>query len=304
MWWQTFGNGFLAYLKLEKGLSINTLEAYQSDIKRLDTFMQAHYPTVGTHNIELTHLHQFLQFLYELELSERTQARFVASIKAFFDYLWVENIVNQSVAELLESPKLAQKLPAVLSIDEIDLMLGSIDVSTPEGVRNRAMLEVLYACGLRVSELIEMRLSQIYIDIGVVKIIGKGNKERLVPIGASAIKQLGFYLLNRKQMANIDKKAEDIVFLNRRGKQLTRQMIFLIVKEAAEAAGIDKVVSPHTFRHSFATHLVEGGADLRVVQELLGHASILTTEIYTHLNMDYLVETVQLFHPRYKTKKD
>jgi integrase/recombinase XerD len=226
----------------------------------------------------------------------------LSSIKSFFSFLVLEKILDISPAELLETPKLSKKLPEVLSYEEIEMMLDSIDLSKPEGHRNRAMIEVLYACGLRVSELTGLRISSLYPEIGFVRVIGKGNKERLVPIGESALKQVSFYLEDRKQMDNIDKKSEDIVFLNRRGKQLTRIMIFLIVKEAALAAGIDKNVSPHTFRHSFATHLLEGGADLRIVQQLLGHESITTTEIYTHLDMNYLRETLRSYHPRNKKR--
>jgi integrase/recombinase XerD len=293
---------FEAYLQLEKGLAQASNFAYMNDLKKLDEYFQIKNYSFSVQSIELTHLQEFLQYLNELGFAARSQARMLSGIKSFFSYLVLEKILEISPAELLESPKLSKKLPEVLSYEEIELMLDTIDLSKPEGHRNRAMIEVLYACGLRVSELTGLRISCLYPEISFVRVIGKGNKERLVPIGESALKQVLFYLDDRKQMDNIDKKSEDIVFLNRRGKQLTRNMIFLIIKEAASAAGIDKNVSPHTFRHSFATHLLEGGADLRIVQQLLGHESITTTEIYTHLDMNYLRETMRSYHPRNRKK--
>ena len=293
---------FEAYLQLEKGLAQASIFAYMNDLKKLDEYFQIKNYSFSVQSIELTHLQEFLQYLNELGFAARSQARMLSGIKSFFSYLVLEKILEISPAELLESPKLSKKLPEVLSYEEIELMLDTIDLSKPEGHRNRAMIEVLYACGLRVSELTGLRISCLYPEISFVRVIGKGNKERLVPIGESALKQVLFYLDDRKQMDNIDKKSEDIVFLNRRGKQLTRNMIFLIIKEAASAAGIDKNVSPHTFRHSFATHLLEGGADLRIVQQLLGHESITTTEIYTHLDMNYLRETMRSYHPRNRKK--
>jgi integrase/recombinase XerD len=293
---------FDAYLQLEKGLAQASIFAYMNDLKKLDEYFQLKTYNFPVQQLKLIHLQEFLQYLNELGFAATSQARMLSGIKSFFSYLVLEKILDISPAELLETPKLSKKLPEVLSFDEIELMLDSVDLSKPEGHRNRAMIEVLYACGLRVSELTGLRISGLYPEISFVRVIGKGNKERLVPIGETALKQVAFYLEDRKQMENIDRKSEDIVFLNRRGKQLTRNMIFLIVKEAAAAAGIEKNVSPHTFRHSFATHLLEGGADLRIVQQLLGHESITTTEIYTHLDMNYLRETLRSYHPRNRKK--
>jgi integrase/recombinase XerD len=287
---------------LEKGLAQASIFAYLNDLRKLDEYFELKGLNFSVQGLSLQSLQEFLQYLNELGFASASQARMLSGIKSFFSFLVLEKILEISPAELLEAPKLDKKLPEVLSYDEIEMMLNSIDLSKAEGHRNRAMIEVLYACGLRVSELTGLRVSSLYPEIGFVRVIGKGNKERLVPIGESALKQLGFYLEDRKQMDNIDKKSEDIVFLNRRGKQLTRNMIFLIVKEAAVAAGVDKNVSPHTFRHSFATHLLEGGADLRIVQQLLGHESITTTEIYTHLDMQYLRETLRSYHPRNRKK--
>lgn len=293
---------FEAYLQLEKGLAQASIFAYLNDLRKLDEYFELKGLHLSVQGLSLQSLQEFLQYLNELGFASASQARMLSGIKSFFSFLVLEKILEISPAELLEAPKLDKKLPEVLSYDEIELMLNSIDLSKAEGHRNRAMIEVLYACGLRVSELTGLSVSSLYPEIGFVRVIGKGNKERLVPIGESALKQLGFYLEDRKQMDNIDKKSEDIVFLNRRGKQLTRNMIFLIVKEAAMAAGVEKNVSPHTFRHSFATHLLEGGADLRIVQQLLGHESITTTEIYTHLDMQYLRETLRSYHPRNRKK--
>ena len=293
---------FEAYLQLEKGLAQASIFAYLNDLRKLDEYFELKGLHLSVQRLSLQSLQEFLQYLNELGFASASQARMLSGIKSFFSFLVLEKILEISPAELLEAPKLDKKLPEVLSYDEIEMMLNSIDLSKAEGHRNRAMIEVLYACGLRVSELTGLRVSSLYPEIGFVRVIGKGNKERLVPIGESALKQLGFYLEDRKQMDNIDKKSEDIVFLNRRGKQLTRNMIFLIVKEAAMAAGVEKNVSPHTFRHSFATHLLEGGADLRIVQQLLGHESITTTEIYTHLDMQYLRETLRSYHPRNRKK--
>jgi integrase/recombinase XerD len=293
---------FDAYLQLETGLAQASIFAYMNDLKKLDEYFQLKTYNFPVQQLKLIHLQEFLQYLNELGFAATSQARMLSGIKSFFSYLVLEKILDISPAELLETPKLSKKLPEVLSFDEIELMLDSVDLSKPEGHRNRAMIEVLYACGLRVSELTGLRISGLYPEISFVRVIGKGNKERLVPIGETALKQVAFYLEDRKQMENIDRKSEDIVFLNRRGKQLTRNMIFLIVKEAAATAGIEKNVSPHTFRHSFATHLLEGGADLRIVQQLLGHESITTTEIYTHLDMNYLRETLRSYHPRNRKK--
>jgi integrase/recombinase XerD len=264
----------------------------------LDEYLTAEYNNCLIGQIERLHLLNFLEFLNELGFASTSQARMVSSIKSFFSFLTLEKIINNSPAELLEAPKLSRKLPEVLSYHEIENICTAVDLSTNEGHRNRAIFEILYACGIRVSELVNLKISNLHLEIGFIKVLGKGNKERLVPIGESAIKYLNFYLDERKKNDLCDKDSEDIVFLNRRGKQLTRNMIFLIVKDTASLAGIEKNISPHTFRHSFATHLIEGGADLRVVQQLLGHESITTTEIYTHLDMNFLKETIRSFHPR------
>ena len=295
-----FINGFEAFLQLEKGLAAASIVSYLNDLRKLDEYFVLKSYDLKLSEIELSHIQDFIQYLNELDLSIASQARIVSSIKSFFAYLVLERIIETSPADLLEAPKLDRKLPAVLSFEEVDAMLNSIDLSKPEGHRNRAILEVLYACGLRVSELTGLRISNLFLEVGFIKVLGKGNKERIVPMGETAQKYLTYYLSQRRDMTNIHSSSEDIVFLNRRGKQLTRNMIFIIVKNTAADAGISKTVSPHTFRHSFATHLIEGGADLRVIQQLLGHESITTTEIYTHLDMDFLKETLRSFHPRSK----
>lgn len=292
--------GFEAFLQLEKGLAVASKESYLNDLRKLEEFFNLKSYTFKLSEIQLFHLQDFIQYLNELGLSVASQARMVSSLKSFFAYLVLEKLLDWSPADLLEAPKLDRKLPEVLSVEEVETMLNGVDLSKPEGHRNRAMLEVLYACGLRVSELTGLRISHLFLEIGFIKVLGKGNKERIVPIGESALKFLQFYLSERAKMKNIEPDSEDIVFLNRRGKQLTRVMIFIIVKQTAEDVGIPKNVSPHTFRHSFATHLIEGGADLRIIQQLLGHESITTTEIYTHLDMAFLQETLRSFHPRNK----
>ncbi len=295
-----YAASFEAFLKLEKGLSKASVLAYLQDLRKLQSFVDIHKINRSLPQLNLEDLQAFISYLNELELSLNSQARIVSSLKGFYKYLILEDIIQDDPASLLSAPKSARTLPAVLSTEAIDRMLGAIDHSKKEGIRNRAIIEVLYACGLRVSELTNLKLSNVYLDVGYVKVIGKGNKERIIPIGEEAIKHLQFYLQDRRQMNTIKSESEDIVFLNRRGAQLSRNMIFMIVKELAKKAGIKVKVSPHTFRHSFATHLIEGGANLRVVQDLLGHRSIITTEIYTHLDMNYLKETIQMFHPRNK----
>jgi integrase/recombinase XerD len=293
-----YSNSFEAFLKLEKGLSMASVEAYLQDMKKLGQFMEMHVAEKGISDLELKDLQLFITYLNELGLSVNSQARIISSLKAFFRYLMIEEVVLNDPSLLLSAPKLSRSLPTVLTHEEIEQLIAVIDHSKKEGIRNRAILEVLYACGLRVSELTGLRLSNIYLHINFIKVIGKGNKERMIPIGEQAIKHLEFYIQERNKMTNIKTVSEDIVFLNRRGGQLSRNMIFMIIKDLTQKAGIEKKVSPHTFRHTFATHLVEGGANLRVVQDLLGHKSIITTEIYTHLDMDYLKETIQMFHPR------
>lgn len=289
---------FEAFLKLEKGLSPASVEAYLFDLKKLHQFMDLQEWDKGFTQLQLQDLQNFISYLNELGLSVNSQARIVSSLKAFFRFLILEEVIEENPSLLLEAPKLSRSLPTVLTHGEIEQLIAAIDHSKKEGIRNRAILEVLYACGLRVSELTHLKLSNMYLNIGFIKVIGKGNKERMVPIGEEAIKHLEFYLQDRAQMPNIKPESEDIVFLNRRGRQLTRQMVFIFLKELAKIAGFEKKVSPHAFRHTFATHLIEGGANLRVVQDLLGHKSIVTTEIYTHLDMNYLKETIRMFHPR------
>jgi len=285
------------FLKLEKGLSFNSISAYLSDIQKLIQFLEIKGIVAGLHKLEHEHLQQFLVWISELELSARSQARILSGLKAFYRYLMLEDLVNKDPTAMLEGPKLGRKLPEVLSVSEIDNILSRIDLSKPEGRRNKAMLEVLYSCGLRVTELVGLRISNIYRTEGFVRIIGKGDKERLVPVSQKALKEIDFYMPDRNSIV-IQPGNEDYLFLNRRGRILTRVMVFTVIKDLAKAAGIKKNVSPHTFRHSFATHLVDGGADLRAVQEMLGHESIITTEIYTHLDREYLRDAIISHHPR------
>ncbi len=286
---------------LERALSENSIEAYLHDINKLVEFLEIQSYELSPMEVTLKHLEEFILWINKLGLGARSQARIISGLKAFYKYLLVEDLMDTVPTELLEGPRLERKIPDVLSFNEIQKMLDSIDLSEDHGVRNRAMLETLYASGLRVSELINLKLTNVYFDIGLIRVIGKGDKERIVPIGEEAIRHIQLYIegVRRSQM-NIHPDDGNIVFLNRRGKKLSRVMVFMIVKEAARNAGITKKVSPHTFRHSFATHLIEGGADLRAVQDMLGHESIITTEIYTHLDTDYLRETIINFHPRGK----
>lgn len=298
MRWDDAISDFLAYLRLEKSLGEKTLVAYESDVEKLRDFTTS----IGVDNpqkVEHIHIEQFLAHLYDLGLNDRSQARVLSGIKAFFKYLLLEDIISVNPTQLIDAPKLQRKLPEVLSLEEIESIISQVDLSKPEGHRNKAMMETLYSCGLRVSELVNLQLSQMYLDKGFIRVVGKGNKERLVPIGGKAKKAIQYYLSERIHQS-VTKGSEDIVFLNRRGKKLTTVMVFLIVKKLAEEAGVQKNISPHTFRHSFATHLVEGGADLRAVQEMLGHESITTTEIYTHLDREYLKEAILMYHPRAK----
>lgn len=296
--WQTLIKGFTAYITLEKGFSVHSRDAYIRDVKGLKAFVETTSPALSATEITPQHISEFLIYLYQMGLHVRTQARVLSGIKTFYKYLMVENLIQNNPAVLLESPKISRKIPDVLSVAEIQDILDAIDLSDPQGQRNRAIIEVLYACGLRVSELVELKISNLFLDIGFIRVIGKNNKERLVPIGAEAIKYLEIYLKSiRQKMNNIKEDSKNIVFLNRNGRKMTRVMVFYIIKEFAEKAGIQKTVSPHTFRHSFATHLVEGGADLRAVQDMLGHESIITTEIYTHLDTDYLRDVVLRYHP-------
>jgi integrase/recombinase XerD len=294
---KTFGQ----YLKLERSLSGNSIDAYVHDVELLYQFMSMTYPGVSPVKVTTKHIQGFLQHINELGLSAHSQARILSGLKSFFKYLFFEERVEKDPTALIEGPRLGRKLPDTLSYPEIEKLLNAIDQSRPEGGRNRAMLEVLYSSGLRVSELVDLKLNNIYFDIGFLRVIGKGNKERLVPIGRDAMKFLKSYceeLRGRPPHKPVQKGFEAYAFLNRNGRKLTRVMIFTIIKDLAKAVGLNKTISPHTFRHSFATHLIEGGADLRAVQEMLGHESITTTEIYTHLDRDYLRQVIQDFHPR------
>ncbi len=298
MEWPTTIKGFKAYLLLERSLSEHTVEAYLNDLKKLQDFLQLQHQPLLPADLRLSDLQNFLMWLHQLGLSARSQARLISCLKTFYKYLLLENLVSEDPTALLDAPKLSRKIPEVLSYQEIQQMLDAIDLSADHGVRNRAMLETLYACGLRVSELTELRISNLFLDVGFIKVVGKGNKERIIPIGDSAVKHIRLYKEGiRRPQRNIHPDHENILFLNRRGKKLSRVMVFNVVKELAAAAGIQKNVSPHTFRHSFATHLIEGGADLKAVQDMLGHESILTTEIYTHLDTQFLRETILQFHP-------
>ena len=296
--WQSYIKHFKNYLRLERSFSDNSVQAYIRDTEKLAEYLELAAINLSPVDIKEEHLLVFLKYLSELGLSAHTQARVLSGIKAFYKYLILENEITEDPTELIEAPRLPRKLPDVLSYEEIEQILQAIDHSTPEGTRNRAIIEVLYSSGLRVSELVGLQLTFCYFDIGFIRILGKGDKVRLVPIGKEAIKYTQLYLDHVRSEIQAKKESEDIVFLNRRGGQLSRVMVFLIIKDAAEKAGISKNVSPHTFRHSFATHLIEGGASLRAVQEMLGHESITTTEIYTHLDRDYLRQIITEFHPR------
>lgn len=301
--WQSYLKNFKNYLTLERSLSDNSIEAYLHDVEKLWQYLElAGEANLQPETITDTHIFNFFMYIGELGLESTSQARILSGLKSFFKYLMLEEIIKIDPMALISSPKIGRKLPPTLSFLEIERVLDCIDLSTPEGTRNRAILEVLYSSGLRVSELVEMKLTECYFDIGFVRIIGKGDKVRLVPIGSDAIKYINIYLTHIRSQQVVKVDAENHVFLNRRGNKLTRVMIFLIIKDLAAKAGIQKSISPHTFRHSFATHLIEGGADLRAVQEMLGHESITTTEVYTHLDRAYLQQTIIDFHPRSKNK--
>jgi len=294
--WNRYIKEFVSYLKIEKGLAENSIFAYQRDVSKLSVFSEGREKTA----IELTHkdLSEFITVLYDLGLSARSQARVISGIKQFYAFLILEDYLKEDPSELIEQPKIGLKLPEVLTIEEIDQLIAAIDMSKTEGHRNRAILETLYSCGLRVSELVDLRFSDLYFDEGFIRVIGKGNKERLVPVSPSVEKEIKIYNDHIRRHQNINKGDENVVFLNRRGSKLTRVMIFTIIKQLAEAIGLKKNISPHTFRHSFATHLIEGGANLRAIQEMLGHESITTTEIYTHLDQRFLKEAILSYHPR------
>jgi len=298
--WQSYRNGFKSYLQLEKSLSVNSIEAYLHDVEKLTQFLQSKQLALSPKQITRAHLEEFLAWLYDLGINDQSHARILSGLKAFFKYLMLEEEIEASPAELISGPKLQRKLPDTLSVQEVNDLLDSLDLSTPEGMRNRAILEVLYSCGLRVSECTALKISDLHLEVEFIRVLGKGNKERLVPIGSSAIKYIKMYKDEVRVHFPAVKGEEDILFLNQRGRQLSRVYIFQFIKKQAQAIGLQKKISPHTFRHSFATHLLEGGADLRAIQEMLGHESITTTEIYTHLDREFLRSTILQFHPRYK----
>lgn len=298
MKWEESKKGYENYLKLEKSLSQNSIAAYINDINKLADFLELKYKGVVPDKVKLEHLKNFVEWLNERGVSPRTQARTISGIKSFYKFLLIEGKINNDPTSLLESPKIGRKLPDVLSMEEIDSLINAVDLNKSEGQRNKAMLETLYSCGLRVSELVNLKITNLFFEQGYIKVEGKGEKERLVPASKSAIEEINKYLNTYRKKLRVGKDSENILFLNRRGHKLSRVMIFTIIKNLAEKVGMKKKISPHTFRHSFATHLINGGADLRAVQEMLGHESILTTEIYTHLDRDYLKDTIQNFHPR------
>jgi integrase/recombinase XerD len=299
--WEPYKKGYKAWLQLEKSLSDHSIEAYLRDLDKLTQFLLATDSLKAPDAIELQDLQHFLRWVADLGLNPASQARLLSGIRSFFKYCFIEQVIKKDPTLLLEAPKLKRALPDVLSFEEIESIIGQIDLSKPEGGRNKAILETMYSCGLRVSEVVNLRISCLYPEAGFIRVIGKGDKERLVPIGSSAIKYIRIYQEEIRVHWTPKPGHEDILFLNRRGARLSRVMIFLILKDLAGKAGIRKNISPHTFRHSFATHLVEGGADLRAVQEMLGHESITTTEIYTHLDREFLRETLHRYHPAFKS---
>ena len=299
--WQQYKKGFKSYLQLEKSLSGNSVEAYLRDVDKLTQYFELNQQRLSPNEVDLTQLQHFIKWIGELGMTATSQARTISGIRGFFKYCLTEEIVKIDPSVLLELPKLKRALPDVLSFEEIEKIIAQIDLSKSEGTRNKAILETLYSCGLRVSEIINLKISCLYLDIGFVRVTGKGDKERLVPIGSDAVKYIKLYKDATRVHQNIANGYEDILFLNRFGKALSRVMIFYIIKDLAAKATVNKNISPHTFRHSFATHLVEGGADLRAVQEMLGHESITTTEIYTHLDRDYLRDTLHQYHPAFRT---
>lgn len=298
MFWQSYIKGYNSYLRLEKSLSENSVDGYIRDIKKLAGFIEMKHEGLSPKKITPGILGEFVAWANETGMSSRSQARLISGLKSFFKYLLMEDEISTDPSELIESPRTGRKLPDFLSIEEVEAMIDEVDLSKPEGERNRAIMEVLYGCGLRVSELIKLKISDIYPREGYLRILGKGSKERLVPIGSRALKQINIYIEQIRVQHDPVKADQDTVFLNKQGKRLSRQMVFYIVKGLAEKAGIKKTISPHNLRHSFATHLVEGGADLRAVQEMLGHVSITTTEIYTHLDREFIRQNILDHHPR------
>lgn len=298
--WEPYKKGYKAWLQLEKSLSDHSVEAYLMDLDKLTQYLQAEGQLLSPGDISLKHLQGFIQWVAELGMTPTSQARIISGIRSFYKYCQTEQLSREDPTLLLEAPKLKRALPDVLSFEEIEKLIAQIDLSKPEGGRNKAILETLYSCGLRVSELVNLKISQLFLDVGFIRVIGKGDKERLVPIGKTAIHFIRVYLKDIRVHIAVKAGHEDTVFLNKRGAGLTRVMVFLILKDLVKKAGIKKSISPHSLRHSFATHLVEGGADLRAVQEMLGHASITTTEIYTHLDREYLRKTLEDYHPAFR----
>lgn len=298
MKWDDSIKGFEEYLRLEKGLSQNSINAYINDINKLVDFLKDAFKGTTPQKVKLNHLKAFMEWLSERGVSPRTQARTISGIKSYYKYLLIEDKITSDPTALLESPKIGRKLPDILTLEEIDALIGAVDATKSEGQRNKAILETLYSCGLRVSELVSLRVSDLYFDQGYIKVEGKAGKERLVPVSPRAIAEINKYFEGYRRTLRVTPAANNILFLNRRGQKLSRVMIFTIIKNLAMKINLDKKISPHTFRHSFATHLIEGGADLRAVQEMLGHESILTTEIYTHMDRDYMKDTINQFHPR------
>lgn len=294
--WKTAISDFTHYLRMERGMSVNTVDAYLADVSKLRQFAEPQQ--INPETVTLQHLQKFLACLNDFGLSAQSQARTLSGIKTFYLFMALEHGLTENPTALIQAPRLARRVPDVLHVGEIDRLIGAIDLSTPEGTRNKAMLEVLYGCGLRVSELVNLRRSNLFLDIEFIKVEGKGSKERLVPIGTAARRSLEWYLNEVRIHQPVKPGNEDMVFLNRRGAPLSRVMVFIIIRELAKAIGLTKKISPHTFRHSFASHLVEGGADLRAVQEMLGHESITTTEIYTHVDREYLHSVITQYHPR------
>ena len=295
--WKTSIHGFATYLRLEKGLAVHSIDAYRRDIKKLWHYLREEPNTPTVKQVKREHIELFLGALYDLQLGPNTQNRILSGLRAFFDYCLIEELIDRSPMELIEAPRIRRKVPSILSINEMFTLIDSIVLSERHGYRNRAILEVLYGCGLRVSELIELKQSQIFGQAGFLRVVGKNNKERLVPIGDPAMEAIRAYEQHERSRVQVQPAGEDILFLSARGKGLSRQMIFLMIRKQAQRLGWKKKISPHTFRHSFASHLVEGGADLRAVQEMLGHESILTTEIYTHIQKSFLAETLERYHP-------
>jgi len=298
--WESYKKGFKAYLQLEKSLSDNSVDAYLRDLEKFTEYLQESKQVKAPGEVQLKDLERFVKWIAELGMTPASQARMISGIRAFYKFCLLENIVTKDPALLLEAPRLKRSLPDVLSFDEIEEIISKIDMSKPEGGRNKAILETMYSCGLRVSEVVNLKISQLHLDVGFIRVIGKGDKERLVPVGRSAVKYINIYKNKIRLHISPVHGNEDILFLNSRGSKLSRVMIFLIIKDLVRKTSIKKNISPHTFRHSFATHLVEGGADLRAVQEMLGHESITTTEIYTHLDREYLRKTLEKYHPAFQ----